>query len=198
MNRFIRTNSPWLTLLGLAVIIVALAFILRPKSPHYLLNAKETISAMNDRSIEVDINEIPGKQLIDIRSSELYLEGHPASGVNIPIRQILDKDSLELLDNLLANNKEAVLYGTNELQATAPVFLLRQLGYKNVKLLKGGLNQGNEFIRADRPTTEVSIIDTTVIHGNSEPITIPASAATIRKGEAVIPIRKGASAGGGC
>lgn len=198
MNRFIKTNSLWLSLLGLAVVIVVLAFVFRPKSPHYLLNANETIKVMNDRSIEVEIKDITGKQLIDIRSAELYSKGHPLSAINIPIRQLLDKPSLELFDNLLNSGKEAVLYGNDQLQATAPLFLLRQLGYKNVKLLKGGINPINEFSLPDLATTEISLVDTAAIHGKSELINLPVSAPTLKKGEAVIPVRKGASAGGGC
>ena len=153
---------------------------------------------MNDRTIELEIKDIAGKQLIDIRSAELYSNGHPASAINIPIRTLLNKESLELFDDLLSGNKDAVLYGTNELQATAPLFLLRQLGYKNVKLLKGGLNQHNEFIQPVLVSTEVSVVDTAAIHGKTEPLKAATSEIAKKKGDAVIPVRKGASAGGGC
>lgn len=198
MNRFIKTNSPWLSLLGLAVLIVVLAFIFRPKLPHYKLNDEETIRLMNDPSVEVDSKDMTKSQLIDIRSAELYTKGHPAVAINIPIRQLLDKESLELFDNLLDHGKDAVLYGNDELQATAPLFLLRQLGYKNLKLLKGGINQANEFIPTSLASTEVSVIDTAAIHGKGDPTIVPISTTTKKKAETVIPVRKGASAGGGC
>lgn len=198
MNSFIKTNSRWLALLGFAVVIVTLIFIFRPKTPTYQLNTNETIKMMNDRTIELEIKDIAGKQLIDIRSAELYSNGHPASAINIPIRTLLNKESLELFDDLLSGNKDAVLYGTNELQATAPLFLLRQLGYKNVKLLKGGLNQHNEFIQPVLVSTEVSVVDTAAIHGKTEPLKAATSEIAKKKGDAVIPVRKGASAGGGC
>ena len=64
MNRFLKTNTPWLSLLGLAVIIVILAFIFRPKSPDYQISASETIKLMNDQSVQVEVKDIAGKQLI--------------------------------------------------------------------------------------------------------------------------------------
>ncbi len=198
MNRFIKTNSPWLSLLGLAVVIVVLAFVFRPKPPHYQLNAKETILLMNDRSIEVEIKDIAGKQLIDIRSAELYSNGHPASAINIPIRQLLDKESLKLFDDLLETGSVAVLYGNDELQATAPLFLLQQLGYKNLKLLKGGLNQVSEFVPSSLATTEQSVVDTQLILGKTDQTIAPVTTNATKKSETVIPVRKGTSAGGGC
>ena len=136
--------------------------------------------------------------MIDIRSTELYAQGHPGNAISIPIRQLLDKASLRLFDNLLETGKEAVLYGSDELQATAPLFLLQQLGYKNLKLLKGGLNHVNEFYPSTLATTEVSVVDTALIHGKSDQISTTATSNTRKKGEVVIPVRKGASTGGGC
>lgn len=198
MNRFLKTNSPWLSLLGLAVVIVILAFIFRPKSPDYQISPTETLKLMNDQSMQVEVKDIAGKQLIDIRSPELYLQGHPESAINIPTRQLLDRESVELFNDLLKNGKEAVLYGSDMLQATAPLFLLQQLGYKNLKLLKGGLSAFNEFKEPDLSATEVSVVDTAAIHVKSELINTPATTTVTQKSESVIPVRKSASAGGGC
>ena len=198
MNRFLKTNSPWLSLLGLAVVIVILAFIFRPKSPDYQISAAETLKLMNDQSMQVAIKDIAGKQLIDIRSAELFAQGHPASAINIPIRQLLDKESVKLFDNLLENGKEAILYGSDQLQATAPLFLLQQLGYKNLKLLKGGLTSFNEFKEPEIASTEVSVVDTAFIHLKPELNKAPVTTAVTKTRETVIPVRKAAASGGGC
>lgn len=198
MNRFIKTNSSWLSLLGLAVVIVLLAFIFRPKTLNYQLNNYETLKLVNDPVVEVTTDHLGGKQLIDIRSAELFLNGHPVGAVSIPTRQLLDKESLKMFDDLLAANKDAVLYGTNELDAAAPLFLLRQLGYKNVKLIKGRLNQANEFITSLPGSTEVQVLDTAALHHKSEQLITPVVTSSRKKGEAIIPVRKSASAGGGC
>lgn len=198
MNRFIKSNLSWISLPGLAVAIVVLVFIFRPKSPHYQIDGNETIRLMKDRSIEVELQGIAGKQLIDIRSAELFSQGHPPRAINIPIRQLLDKASLRQFDNLLEEGKEAILYGADELQATAPLFLLHQLGYKNLKLLKGGINKSNEFIPLSPASEEVSLIDTAALHGKGKPMNAPITPVAKKRGETVIPVRKRESAGGGC
>ena len=199
MNRFLKINTPWLSLLGLAITIVVLAFIFRPKSPHYLVGSKEALSIMiNDQKMEVGINDIAGKQLIDIRSAEKYAKGHSANAMNIPIRQLLDNESLRLFKDLSEEGKLVVLYGSDELQVTAPLFLLQQLGYKNIKVFKGGLASNNEFKESEIAATEISVIDVSSLHGNTEQQNITVNAPEKKTGETVIPKRKGASAGGGC
>lgn len=198
MNRFIKTNSPWLSLLGLAVAIVILVFIFRPKSPHYQISAGESLKLMNNPTTEVEIKDIAGKQLIDIRTTELYLQGHPNGAINIPVRQLLDEESLDLFEQLSKNGESVILYGTDQLQATAPLFLLQQLGYKNLRLLKGGINPFSEFTSPAPGLTEVSVIDTALIHSKAEQINAPLSSSVIKKREAVLPVRKVVSAGGGC
>ena len=198
MNRFIKTNSPWLSLLGLAVAIVILTFIFRPKSLHYQTGADESLKLMNNPSMEVAIKDIAGKQLIDIRTTELFLQGHPNGAVNIPVRQLLDKESLDLFEQLSKKGETVILYGVDQLQATAPLFLLQQLGYKNLKLLKGGINTVNEFTPPEPGLTEVSVVDTALIHSKADQINAPLSSPVIKKREAVLPVRKVVSAGGGC
>ena len=199
MNRFLKINTPWLSLLGLAVTLVVLAFIFRPKTPHYLINSKEAITLMkNDQDMEVGIKDIAGKPLIDIRSTEKYAQGHAVNAINIPIRQLLDNESLTLFNNLSEKGEVAVLYGSDELQATAPLFLLQQLGYKNIKILKGGLASNNEFKDSEIAATEISVIDVSPIHGKTELQDMSINTPAKKKSETVIPLRKGASAGGGC
>jgi len=198
MNHFLKSNLRWLSLLGLALIIVILTFIFRPKSPDYQITANEALKLMKDQSMQVAIKDIAGKQLIDIRSAEFYLQGHPESAINIPIRQLLDKESVELFDNLLENGKEAILYGSDQLQATAPLFLLQQLGYKNLKQLKGGLTSYKEFKEPELASTEVSEVDTAFIRLKPEMNKVLVTKAVTKTRETVIPVRKAASSGGGC
>lgn len=198
MNRFLKKDSPWLGLLGLAVIIILLAFIFRPDSPHYQIDATQTLKIMNDQSYLVPVQNMAGKQVIDIRSAELFAQGHPANAVNIPVRQLLDEASIELYRNLMKNGKEAVLYGSDELQATAPWLLLQQLGYSNILLLKGGVIPGGALMETSLVSSETSVVDTSAIRYKSEGLVAPAKTDAKKKMETVIPVRKAASSGGGC
>lgn len=195
MNQFIKSNKLWLSLLGLAIIIVFLAFLFRPKSPEYQSGADQAVKMMIDPQNQVVISDLAGKQLIDIRSVDLYEQGHPENAINIPVRNLLDKESLELFDRLLKSEQVAALYGSDELQAVAPCLLLQQMGYTNLKTLKGGFVATNEFKESALPTPEVMLLDTATMKAKQE---IKVSESETKKPQAVVPVRKGASAGGGC
>lgn len=198
MNRFLKTNSPWLSLLGVAVLIVVLAFLFKPKSPEYQTNANSTLKLMNDQSGMITVQGVAGKQLIDIRSADLFAQGHPQNAMNIPLRQLLEDESIELLNQILRNGKVAVLYGSDELQATAPWLLLQQMGYKNLLLLKGGITASGELKDTESPATEISIVDISAVKAKTAEPSTPVTKAETKKVEVVIPVKKAASSGGGC
>ena len=198
MNRFLKTNSPWLSLLFLAVTVVVLAYLFRPKYPEYNAGLEETTRLMADQSKQILVQDITGKQLIDIRPANVYAQGHPVNAANIPLRQLLDKESVGLLDKLLKNGQEAVIFGSDELQATAPWLLLQQLGYKNLKLLKGGYTSQNEFKETPAASNEIPAFDKTAFQVKSELNKATDNQTTRKTTETVIPVRKPASTGGGC
>lgn len=198
MNRFIESNKPWLSLLGLAVIIVFLAFLFRPRTLEYQSNDKQALKLMNNASMQIAMKDIGGKQLIDIRSAELFAQGHPGNAVNIPVRNLLDKESIALFDRLLKNGKEAIIYGNDELQATGPCFLLQQMGYKNLKHLKGGYTTADEFKESIPASTETSVLDISAIQAKSESLDASGVTPETKKADVLVPVRKQASSGGGC
>jgi rhodanese-related sulfurtransferase len=195
MNRF-QKLSRWLVLVVTAVIIILLAFIFRPKSAVYKLNSMESLKLINDPSLRVSEQDMSGKQLIDVRTPEIYAQGHPENAVNIPVRKLLDKESLALFDKLLHNGKEAVLFGTDELQVTAPLFLLQQMGYQNIKIWAGGYAVLNGFKNTEVSASEVPLITSSLLEvSKKNPSTENAPSAKKTK---VIPVRRKASSGGGC
>jgi rhodanese-related sulfurtransferase len=194
MNQFIKTNKLWLGLLGLAIIIVFLAFLFRPKSPEYQTDTDQAVKMMIDPQNQVLISDLVGKQLIDIRPADLFAQGHPENAINIPIRNLLDDESFELFDRLLDNGQASVIYGSDELQATAPCLLLQHLGYRNIKIMKGGYTLNNEFKEPTLSSTEAMALDTAVMKANP----VRTLETENKKPQVVVPIRKGASSGGGC
>lgn len=198
MNSFLKNNSTWLGLLGLVALIVLLAFIFRPKQLEYKTSASQSLRLINDQSLAVAVKDIAGKQIIDIRSAELFAQGHPQNAINIPIRNLLDKESIALFDNLLKDGTQAVICGSDELQATAPFLLLQELGYQNLKILKGGFTSTNEMQESPISSTETSVLD--ISSFKTKPALNP-SASKIddqKKPEAILPVRKAGSSGGGC
>ena len=198
MNSFLKANLLWLSLLGVAVIIVVLAFIFRPNAAEYQMGASETLKWMNKTPMEVAIDNMDGKQLIDIRPVDLFLQGHAENAINIPVRNLLDQESVSLFDELRESGKEAILYGSDQLQTTAPWLLLQQLGYQNIKILKGGYSSDQKFKETALSSTEILQLDTAAIHVKSQLIEAPSVKPEYKKSEAVIPVRKKATSGGGC
>lgn len=138
------------------------------------------------------------KQLIDIRPSESFAQGHPKNAINIPLRNLLDDEAIKVYDQLLNTGEEAIIYGSDELQATAPGLLLQQLGYKNLKILKGGLTPSVEFKETALSSTEKMVLDTAAIRVKPVSASVSEAKPENKKSQAVIPVRKKASSGGGC
>lgn len=194
MKQFIKSNKLWLSLLGLAVVIVFMGFLFRPKTIDFKVSADEAVKLMSEPQMQASITDLAGKQLIDIRPAELFAQGHPENTINIPVRNLLDEESLELFDRLLDNGQAAVLYGSDELQTTAPWLLLQQLGYQNIKTIKGRYTQNNEFKEPVLSSTEVMILNTAAM--KTKPVI--ALETEKKKPQVVVPVRQEVSSGGGC
>ena len=194
MNRFIKSNKLWLGLLSLAVFIVFLAFLIRPKSDEYQTGVTQSVKMITDQNLYIPVSGLPGKQLIDLRPADRFAQGHAEMAINIPVRNLLDNESLELFDRLKKNGQEAVLYGNDELQAIAPCLLLQQMGYSNLKMLKGEFITNNQFKETAQPATEVMLLDATAMQAKKE--TTPTT--TQKRPQVVVPVRKETSSGGGC
>ncbi|HAH23369.1 MAG TPA: hypothetical protein DCL77_06385 [Prolixibacteraceae bacterium] len=197
MNSFLKNNTTWLGLLGVAVIIVLLAFIFSPKPPEYKISASQSLKLINDPSLQVDVKDIAGKQIIDIRSAELFAQGHSENAINVPVRNLLDEESTALFDKLLKEGTQAVICGSDELQATAPFLLLQEVGYQNLKILKGGFTFTNEFKESPLSTTEASVLDISALKANPV-LDASGTKADQKKPESILPVRKAGSSGGGC
>jgi rhodanese-related sulfurtransferase len=197
MNRFLKTNMRWLGLLGLALMVVILAFIFRPGTREYHFGVNETLLLLNEQSNKIEVKEIDGKTLIDIRPANLYAQGHPEGAINLPIRQLLDKESIRVLDEVTTKG-EVILYGSDELQATAPCYLLQQLGYKKIRILRGGYTFANEFRESEKESAEVPIFDPSSFKVQPDLAKATELKVERKKVEVVAPVRKAASSGGGC
>jgi rhodanese-related sulfurtransferase len=197
MNPFIKSNKPWLSLLGLAVIIVILGFIFKPKEVDFKTNANQAVKLISESQIQVSITGLSGKQLIDLRPADLFAQGHPENAINIPARNLLDEEALGLLDDMQHSGQEAVLFGSDELQAVAPALLLAQMGYSNVKYVKGGFKNNGEFSETALANDENTVVDMKSVQANSS-VNSGEVKPEKKKAESVVPVKKQASSGGGC
>lgn len=196
MNKQTKSFATLAGILFLGILAIGLIYLFSPKSPAYFTNERESLALIKDPSAVVGVEEVAGKLLIDLRPANVYAAGHPAGAINLPMRRLLDPESVSILRELKKNHREAVVFGNDELQGTAPWLLLRQLGYSNLKLLKGGCSPAGQLIPTPEAGTEKSALDTSLLHQKNQPQTVEASGP--EKAKPVIPVRRPASAGGGC
>jgi rhodanese-related sulfurtransferase len=199
MNRFLKNNSTWIGWMSLALLIILLAFVFRPNPPEYKLNEASTLKQMTDPSLVVSVSELAGKQTIDIRSEELFARGHAENAVNIPVRHLLDKESIQLFKQMKNDGIVAVLYGSSELQAVSPWLMLQQLGYQNILRLKGYFTSANKLAETDPAFSEKALPDSALFKAKAtaEPSVTAVNTAT-KQPEAIKPVKREASKSGGC
>jgi len=82
-------------------------------------------------------------RFIDVRSEAQFELSHISGAVNIPFNRILTKDCKQMVEE---SDKTNVFYAENESKAADAFFLLRQLGYENIKFMQGGFEYAKKYI----------------------------------------------------
>jgi len=118
---------------------------LRELSPEQL-NAELNLNSRffsTDKVADLLINKDPSLMLIDVRSQTAYKNFHLPNAINIPLENLLDSNSIEML-NMDFKNK--VFYSNGTADATTAFVIARRNNYENVFILEGGLNRWYETI----------------------------------------------------
>ena len=82
-------------------------------------------------------------QFIDLRTPHEFIKGHVEGAINIPAKDILDREYYSTLNQ---SEKINVLYCRGQNQAINIYLILKQLGFKNIKVAMGGYDYINDFI----------------------------------------------------
>lgn len=82
-------------------------------------------------------------QFIDLRTPPEFLKSHVPGAINIPAKNILD---MEYYDILNQDEKINVLYCRGKNEATNIYMILKQLGFKNIKVSLGGYDYIETFM----------------------------------------------------
>ncbi len=195
------------------VLIIGLIATKRNKT-EYLLSPQQTleraIDAGNyevvpeDVAYYVDFNE-PGYVYVDLRSPYDYVKGHVPGAINIPESDLLTEQTKEFMEDAASDSLTVVLYSTDEAAAVNPWMLLTQLGYNNLKVMKGGWNYyANETLDPyEMPETPKYMVETPAYDFAAIMETLkanPGAANTVETQEVVIPTRrkKKTKVEGGC
>ena len=89
------------------------------------------------------IKQDPSLLLIDVRDEGQYEYFSLPGALNIPLENILDPEWGDYFD---AEDYDIVLYSNGDVYADQAWILLKRLNYKNIRVMKGGLNCWAETI----------------------------------------------------
>ena len=117
------------------VVIIALLSYKKPKHL-YAINTEQALEKVLENNF-VELNQLntDSSILIDIRNRFDYEKGHIENAINIDASDILNDEISDVLENLKEDQKTILLYGNTPADAIAPLMVLQQLGFDNIKIL---------------------------------------------------------------
>jgi len=131
----------------LGVLIVGYIFM---KGPGLVFNEtpQQTIDYLMESEFEVLPEDVaynvefdePGYIYIDLRNPYDFSKGNIPTSINIPQTDLLEERTLEFLNEAQKDSLTLVMIGYDEAYAIGPWLILKQLGYNNTKVMKGGWN----------------------------------------------------------
>lgn len=127
------------------LIISAIVFVIPAIFKGNQLTPKTQLAAFisSERYISADeladklVNKDPSIVLVDLRSDAEFKQYHIPTALNIPFGSLLNEEHKTLL---IQDKVSVVLYSNDHLTADQAWFLCHSLGYKNLIVLKNGLN----------------------------------------------------------
>jgi len=144
------------------LIILAGGLVLLPKyEKHEGIKPEQLLSNVisPERYITTDyladklISQDPSYLLIDVRDEESYTTYSIPNAINIPLAKLLDEDSEMYLNQDQFN---IVLFSNDNFSADQAWILCNRLDYKNLHVLKGGVNMWyNTIINPIKPTEDM-------------------------------------------
>lgn len=151
----------------LAILLAGLAFILvlLPKTTRNKeIQPEELLIEIIDpaRFVSPDfvaerlINEDPSLILIDVRTPEYFSNFSLPGAINIPVNEIVNED---WESDLNQKEKDVVLFSNDEIYADQVWIICTRMGYKNLYVMKGGLNQWYSDILSPKEPAETAAIE---------------------------------------
>ncbi|MDO9261488.1 MAG: rhodanese-like domain-containing protein [Flavobacteriaceae bacterium] len=116
------------------------------------ISSERYISA--DELADKLVNKDPSFFLIDLRSDAEFKQYHIPTAINIPFENLLNDEHQAIINQ---EKVAVILYSNDHLTADQAWFLCHSLGYKNLIVLKNGLNGFyNTILNPTLPTETMS------------------------------------------
>jgi rhodanese-related sulfurtransferase len=200
------------TRLTIAVIAIALVFVIglvtfQKPEVEYSITPAVTLMRLADANLMINPSQAKefiqkndaGIVFIDIRNVISFDRSHLDNAINIPLRELLDKSSLKLMQNLKEKGKTIIIYGETPQQASGAWMMLQQTGFQQVKMINGDYTEVNSnYEPTSSLTTEKPMIDIDAL----KKLTTSAPEGEVKKQDVVkktvVPVKIETSSGGGC
>jgi rhodanese-related sulfurtransferase len=146
------TFTPRMLLTTILLIMgVIIAAVPKNTTTPYKLSAEQILDEIKSGTQYLEPEQIaqmlvekdPYLQLIDLRPQSEFEKFNLNGSINIPIDNLLSSDYVDVFDQDVKLN---VFYSNGSSQANEAWMLLRQLGYTNIFVLRGGMNYWAEAI----------------------------------------------------
>lgn len=159
------TFTPRMLLTTILLIMgVIIAAVPKNTTTPYKLSAEQILDEIKSGTQYLEPEQIaqmlvekdPYLQLIDLRPQSEFEKFNLNGAINIPIDNLLSSDYVDVFDQDVKLN---VFYSNGSSQANEAWMLLRQLGYTNIYVLRGGMNYWAETILNPTPPSGLSSND---------------------------------------
>ena len=161
-----KTSKSNYVILAIILLILAGGLVLLPKyQKHEGLNPTELLaSAISlERYITTDqladriINKDPSLLLIDVRDPESFKSYSLPNAFNIPLPKLLDEESEGYINQ---DAYDIILFSNDNVYSDQAWILCKRLKYKNLHVLKGGINNWyNTIINPPKPIENMPTLD---------------------------------------
>jgi rhodanese-related sulfurtransferase len=137
-----------------AAILIAIALIFMPEKKTRMLNEVDANGYIESQSVPtISADELTFRLLdhdrtlllIDVRRPELFKQMTLPGALNIQADQLFSKDTREVLSE---SRRHYIFFGNNEEEGKRAAVLARNIGYDNVLILKGGMEEFSSTILA--------------------------------------------------
>lgn len=145
-KKIAKVTSHRYKILAITLIVLAGGLVLLPKyQKHDGIKSEDLLSQSTspERYISTDIvankiiNQEPSFILIDVRDEASFNNYSLPNAINIPFKKLFDDESIPYLNQ---NQFDVVFYSNDNFYADQAWLLCSRRGYKNLRVLKGGLN----------------------------------------------------------
>jgi len=138
-------NKTYIILALVLVVLGAGLFYFQGKPHVKEVQPKALLNDINENTRYVSVDELaerlidgdPSVQLIDVRDPYDFMDFALPGAENMPLPEMLYEEYIQLLD---AYGKDFIFYSNGDIQANQAWTIAHRMEYKNLYVLKGGLN----------------------------------------------------------